>query len=144
MAQGNGDPLPHGMPSGPQSGSEGEDRDEIRTFREYLKRFVKTAEVRQEVGQRMTRNSRFAKRLAKLARKALRYEGRFLIGAGPSTKKRVNRLQDKIGDVTAGQVIDAALTHLEWKVDREAEGLVVFAGEPPDEEELPDWLEAEE
>lgn len=145
MPQGNGHPFPPNVPSDPSPGGGAEEQSPPQDFREYLKRFTKMAGVREDSGERMARNARYAKRLVKLARKGMLYEGKFIIAAGQSTKRKINRIVEKMGgEVTAGQVIDAALTHLEWKVDREAEGLVVFAGEPPSEDDVPEWLEPEE
>lgn len=75
--------------------------------------------------------------LARLAEKQLRYEDcDFVIGIRGRTAEKLRRIREKIdGEVSVPQVLDAALTHLEWKVDRESEGLRIQAGEPIESED---------
>lgn len=73
-------------------------------------------------------------RLARLGRRVDRtYAGNLeeasLVVIGPGTTEHINRLAEK-GGLSQAQVLKAALRHLEWKIDREAEGLFIFAGEP--------------
>lgn len=108
-----------------------------------LREFLETVEENSEEQKERCEQSI---EMVRLARIGSRVEGMLPPGAemkdcatllfGPKAKKQMERIQAKLeGDVPEAKVVTAALKHLEWKMDREAEGLRVFAGHP---EQAPD------
>lgn len=138
----------------PVNGDEGEKAkqvlDRIReatsgpeSMEEYLDGLRERAIYFRQEAEDQQRHADLSLRVAELAEKQLRLEEcEFVFGLKGQKAKKMKRIREKIdGNVEPAQVIDAALTHLEWKVDREAEGLKVFAGEEieGDSEEAEPW-----
>lgn len=90
----------------------------------------------------MLRYARLGAKLDDMTPDDLAPEDAVVLALHPKSTKEIDRIREKLeGNPPLGKLVAAALRHLEWKIDREAEGLRVFAGHP---EQAPDEGEKDE
>lgn len=130
----DGNGAPANVPS-PFKVDGGDEEASMSDYLEALER--RTREIRSSLSDELEHSEQTLRMLALAKAHLPLEEADFVFGLNGQAADKLRRVAAKIdGDVNPPQVIDAALTHLEWKVDREAEGLRLVAAEEIDGDEL--------